>query len=240
MAQGVAATGYLTSDISVIPNSADLDEFDVARPAGQSWREQLKVRDDQILVGYVGTLGRVNNVTQLVEIAGELADDARFRFVIVGDGIERELVTRLARERGVLGRSLHLLDAAPKSAMPGILAALDVATSFVLPIREMEMNSANKFFDALAAGRCVAINHGGWQADLLETFNAGIQMPYDSAPAAAALRALADQPGLIQRKGHNARKLAADQFSRDALANQLEQVLVNVVQATALHSDEPG
>jgi len=29
-------------------------------------------------------------------------------------------------------------------------------------------NSANKFFDALAAGRAVLINYRGWQAELLK------------------------------------------------------------------------
>jgi hypothetical protein len=35
-------------------------------------------------------------------------------------------------------------------------------------------NSANKFFDSLAAGRSIAINYGGWQAELLSSTRAGV------------------------------------------------------------------
>ena len=51
----------------------------------------------------------------------------------------------------------------------------------------MWANSANKFFDALASGTPVAINYGGWQADLLEETSAGIVLPPND-PGEAAKR----------------------------------------------------
>lgn len=40
-------------------------------------------------------------------------------------------------------------------------AAASVVTSFVIDMKELWANSANKFFDALASGTAVAINYGG-------------------------------------------------------------------------------
>ena len=37
--------------------------------------------------------------------------------------------------------------------MVNVMSAADIATSLFIPLEEMEANSANKFFDALASGR---------------------------------------------------------------------------------------
>ena len=62
----------------------------------------------------------------------------------------------------MLDETLTVQPPLPKREIPALLAAATVATSLFRPIPEMESNSANKFFDALAAGRPVAINYGGW------------------------------------------------------------------------------
>ena len=41
----------------------------------------------------------------------------------------------------------------------------------------MENNSANKFFDGLAAGKPMMINYGGWQSRLIKKNNAGFTIP---------------------------------------------------------------
>ena len=50
---------------------------------------------------------------------------------------------------------------------------------------ELEANSANKFFDYLAAGKPVVINYGGWQQALLEETGAGIRIKYQDLDRAA-------------------------------------------------------
>ena len=84
----------------------------------------------------------------------------------------------------MLDVTLRVLPPVRKREMPNLLAAATVATSLFRPIPEMEANSANKFFDALAAARPVAINYGGWHRELLAESGAGIALP--TAPRAAA------------------------------------------------------
>jgi glycosyltransferase involved in cell wall biosynthesis len=95
---------------------------------------------------------------------------------------------------------------------------------------EMWANSANKFFDGLAAGRPVAINYGGWQADLLRESGAGIRLPASEPRPAAALLAqvLASRPWLAAA-GEASLRLAHSHFDRDKLAVELERVLVDAV-----------
>ena len=234
MAAGVVAAGYPNERIIVVPNSSDLEFFRRDPARGQAFRKQLGISDHQILVGYAGTLGRINGVGYLVQVAAALQSDSRFAFAVVGDGQEREIVEDLARKLGVWRRNFFLLPAMPKEDIPAVLSAFDIASSVCLPIPELESNSANKFFDALAAGCCVAINYGGWQAELLQESSAGLRLSSDPAHAASELLELASYPERIKIYGHNARRLAEERFSRDKLSATIEDVLAEaVVESTA-------
>jgi glycosyltransferase involved in cell wall biosynthesis len=229
MAEGVRRSGYPQEKVTVVPNASDLEFFKRNIPLGRAYRTQLGIDDGKILVGYVGTLGRINGIAYLVRVAAVLKGDPRFVFLVVGDGQEREQVAALARAENVLDRNFLMLSKIPKIQVPALLSAVDVATSLFLPIPEMESNSANKFFDALAAGCCVAVNYGGWHARLLLDAEAGIGLAADPRRAAAQLQALADEPGSIQRAGLNARRLAEEKFSRDDLATSIQGVLAGVL-----------
>jgi glycosyltransferase involved in cell wall biosynthesis len=229
MAEGVRRTGYPGTKITVVPNAADLETFRRDIPGGRAFRAKMGIEDGKILVGYLGTLGRINGVSYLVRVAAALKNDARFVFISVGDGQDRDLVAELARSEGVLDRNFLMLSKVPKTDVPAILSAVDVATSLFLPIPQMESNSANKFFDALAAGCCVAVNYGGWHAQLLLDARAGIRLAPEPRQAAADLQALADGPGSIREAGINARRLAERSFSRDQLTAQVLAVLTRAL-----------
>jgi glycosyltransferase involved in cell wall biosynthesis len=229
MADGVLRTGYPKERVVIVPNASDLELFQRDASQGEAFRRRIGIESGKILVGYLGTLGRINGVSYLVRIAAALRDDPRFVFLTVGDGLEREQVSALARSEGVLDRNFLMLPKIAKSEVPALLSAVDVATSLVLPIPQLESNSANKFFDALAAGCCVAINYGGWHAQLLKEARAGIRLDTDPRRAAADLQVLADEPGRIASAGLNARRLAEEKFSRDELAAKIHAVLTRVL-----------
>lgn len=230
MKAGVIATGVSSDKISVIPNGSDLEigsaNSDVARERS---RAEIGVHADDILIVYPGTLGQVNDCSYLVELAAALQPTAKVKFLTVGDGREVNKVRTLAREKGVLDRKFFMLDRVPKNEMAAFLAAGDIIVSTVLPIPELEANCANKVFDGFAAGRCVAINHGGWLDDLLRESQAGFRFPRNVEQAARQLEALAAQPEWIREAGLRARALAESAFSREVLATQMERVLSGVV-----------
>jgi glycosyltransferase involved in cell wall biosynthesis len=91
----------------------------------------------------------------------------------------------------------------------------------------MRANSANKFFDALAAGRPIAVNHYGWLADLVRERGLGLVLdPSDFAESARALVGFLKNPTEIQSARLAARRAARELFDRDVLAAQLEDVLL--------------
>jgi glycosyltransferase involved in cell wall biosynthesis len=98
------------------------------------------------------------------------------------------------------------------------------------PLKAMEDNSANKFFDALAAARPVAINYGGWQKELLQKSGAGLCLhPTDLGEAADQLHQLLTSPERRAACSQASAKLADEKFSRDGLYQRLKSVFLGVL-----------
>jgi glycosyltransferase involved in cell wall biosynthesis len=231
MKDGIVRAGTPAEKVSVIPNACDNDLFDVPAAVGLGFSAQHSYLMNRPLVVYAGAFGRVNGLEYLVQLAQQVRYlDEDIVFLLVGAGREKQALHDLAQDLGVLNRTLWLMEETPRRMIPEILSAATIATSTTISNPVLWNNSANKFFDALAAGRPIAINHGGWQAELLCESGAGIVLPPDDIDQAAQL--LVDFIHSEERLGRAcraARVLASERFDRRLLANQLEEVLLSVV-----------
>ncbi|EFK08106.1 glycosyltransferase, group 1 family protein [delta proteobacterium NaphS2] len=226
--EGVLRTCYPEKNIHVIPNSCDIDLFQVAHEKGVAFRKKFEWLSTRPLVVYAGTFGRINGVGYLPKLASEvLSLDTDIRFLAIGEGYEEKTIKRMAFELGVLDKNFFMLPSLPKSQIPDIFSAATITMSTFIDLPQMWANSANKFFDSLAAGRPVAINYEGWQADLLRETGAGVVLPPNDMPRGAKIlvKAITDYRW-VKKAGKAALDLARNRFSRDRLANQLEKVLI--------------
>lgn len=87
----------------VIPLGIDLRTYDPPPAAREAFRDSIGASPDEILVGFVGRLTGIKNLPMFIETAGRYlekrtASDPKLRFVIVGDGHERESLESLSRE----------------------------------------------------------------------------------------------------------------------------------------------
>ena len=237
MARDVAARGFPRRRVTVIPNGCDVDLEAASVDEVDTFRARLfpDLRPDQPLVVYAGCLGISHEPGWLVDVAFQTyALDPDIRFAIVGRGDLAEPIRERARQAGVLDKNLYLRPPIPKADMPKLLRLASMATSTAAPVRELEDNSANKFFDALANGVPVALNYGGWQADLLAEYEAGLTLPYSRhCEAAVGLRETLRDPARLARMRQGASRLAREQFDRETLTSSLEQVLSQAVHARA-------
>ena len=227
MGDGIVRAGYPRDRVTVIPNSSDVDLFRVPPEEGLEWRRRHPEVGDRPMVLYAGTLGRINGVDWLAEVAKEAASiDPAVCFVVVGDGIAAPEVRQAAERLGVLGGNFILLPSMPKREMPAVLSAATICTSVVIDLEALWHNSANKVFDALAAARPIAVNHRGWQAELIEASGAGLVLPVGDVEAAARLLVeRVTDGGWVRDAGRAAGRLADERFHRDLLAGQLDDVL---------------
>jgi glycosyltransferase involved in cell wall biosynthesis len=222
--------------VTVVPNGSDRALFGSAGAgqAGAALRRAMPWLQDRPMILYAGALGVVNGVDYLVRMAAQLAGtDPDVRIVILGDGRMREQIRRLAVELGVLDRNLFLLEPVPKTDVVAFFAACDLATGLTINLPELGSDSSNKLIDAFAAGRPVAVNHGGWIAELITASGAGLVLPPDDpAGAAAAVAAFVRDPEASSAARTAAAALARHHFDRDLLFQEFERVLTGAVRAT--------
>lgn len=231
MKNGVVRTGYPSSRVAVIPNGCDNVEFACDQDAAEQFRAARPWLGDRPLLIYAGTFGRVNGVGYAVDLAKHLLSlNSNIRLLLVGDGAERELVQLKARESGVLDKNLFLEPRIPKKDVFTLFSVATIASNLVIDFPEARANSANKFFDALAASKPIFLNHGGWMHDLVVKHQCGIAAwgrPLRQVARELDSR-LNDSEWLI-RAGCSSKRLAESFFDRDLLASQLEKVLVSAV-----------
>jgi glycosyltransferase involved in cell wall biosynthesis len=226
MGDGVAKTGYPNKNIHIIPNSSDISFFQLNKKLKIGLQNKYKWNVGDKIIIYTGTLGEINGVEYLVDIANEFIEiNNKVKFLIVGDGIEEQAIRNKAKIYNCLDNNLFLINQLPKNKMPGLYNLSTIATSLFIPLKEMEANSANKFFDTLAAGKPIVINYGGWQKDLIEKHNIGLVLARDPKVAAKALNELLKNDELLSIMGKNALSLGKSEFSRDKLADKLINVL---------------
>ena len=227
MAGGVIKSGYSSHKVHVIPNSCNTGFFQVPEERGKEFFKTHSGLQGGSLVLYAGTLGHINGIGYLVDIAGAMLKiDPAVRFLIVGDGKEQNKIREKAVNAGVLKKNLWMMPPIPKSEMPCLLSASTIAISLFINLPEMWNNSANKFFDALAAGRPVMINYEGWQADLIRETGSGLVVPpTDFSQSAKMLHNFLSEPDKVAKAGQAAFQLAKTRFGSDDLAEELLAVL---------------
>lgn len=227
MRDGVIKAGYDARRVCVIPNACDNQSF-IAEPekikAFRSTRDWL---GDNPLLLYAGTLGQINGVGYLVEVARHLQKiSPSVRILIVGEGQERTQIVEQAKVAGVLNKNLFVENYLPKSEMATLFGAADLSASLFVDLPEMRANSANKFFDTLAACRPIMINYGGWQAKIVEDTGSGIVtwgMSMEDVAEKIA-KCISDDVWLASA-GKSSKQLAQELFDRDKLADEFETVI---------------
>lgn len=211
MADGVRAVRP-SADVTVVPNACDFDSFGSTVLDRETARASLGFGDELVAV-YAGSLGWSYNVEWVVRLAAEVP---QVRFLILGEGASSEHCRTLASELGMDPDKL-LPGTVPKRDVPRYYAAADVVVSSLSDHPSLQGNSLNKVFDAMATGRPVVFNHGGWLSDLLVETGAGWRLDRDTGSAATQLSEIVADRTSINRAGSLNEKQGQVKFSRDNL-----------------------
>lgn len=228
----ISRTDTPTAKVSVIPNISELRRFENAEPGKKLIKSLIGFQPKKSLL-YAGTLGQVNGLKFLVDIAIRTQKcDEDIIFLVLGDGNEKADLKRYAAEKGVLDKNLFFLNPVPKAMLPQLYSEVSVASSFVIPVKELWANSANKFFDSLAAGKPILINYEGWQANVIREQNIGFVFDYradNMAHEAMRFVKYINDDALLAVQGRNARRVAEEKYSLDIATKQYLKILENVV-----------
>ena len=164
--------------IEVIENISEINRFQNGFSREVSVLKKKIGFQPRFPILYAGTFGRVNGIDYVIALAETLIHiDPSIVFILVGDGVEKSAIIREAIDKGVLNRNVFILDSVLKQDLPQLYFECAMGSSFVIPIKELWANSANKFFDSLAASKPILINHQGWQKEVITKSNIGYVLP---------------------------------------------------------------
>jgi len=165
--------------ITIITNLSDVLGFQKQQ---EKSKISIPIAKNSPIILYAGSFGRINGVVYLVEIAKEMFKiNPNLYFLLAGDGYDKKKIIDTSKKYGLFNKTLYCLDYVSKDQIPKLLSRATVTTSLFINLPEMENNSANKFFDGLAAGKPIMINYGGWQAELIKDSGSGFRIPSNDA-----------------------------------------------------------
>jgi glycosyltransferase involved in cell wall biosynthesis len=225
MREQVLARGVQPGKVHVVHNGTDCAAF-VPTPKGPSHRAGGYSETVRFL--YAGHMGYANDVEGLVHTMGELLQQhptLPVHLTLVGDGAHRPQVEAALAAIGNPA-SITLLPAQPKYTLPALFQQHNVGIVWFREHPVLEHNSANKFYDYLAAGLPVLLNYSGWQGRYLRNYQAGLPtLQGDRVAFVRAMVELATNATLRTELGANARRLAVECFDRAMLAERALGVL---------------
>ncbi len=203
---------YPNNKSVVIPNISELNRFsNIEKTVDIDFPEGKKI------VLYAGTFGNVNGLSYVNKLAKETLElDPDLWYYLIGFGKEKEGNIQEAKELGVLNKNVFIFDPVKKNDLPYLYSKCTAGSSYVIDIPALWDNSANKFFDTLAAKKPIVINHQGWQADTIKEYNIGYVLPpVVSREIAKGFVAYMNDSALLKQQGENSYKLAEKEYSLD-------------------------
>ncbi|MFN3802507.1 glycosyltransferase family 4 protein [Belliella pelovolcani] len=214
-----AVRARTNTPIAIVPNFSDTAFFQPTSEKDSLLLEQLGLKD-QLTILYAGAIGQVNAVGELLDLAKLALEERRpYQFLVVGKGSHQRALLEKAADLGL--KNFRFFDFGNKEKVRMLLDISDMAFISFEHLPVLKTNSPNKFFDALAAGKAILVNHKGWVYDLTKKYQLGIfhhsKSPEKTLAKIDQMLAENTLP-LYQR---NARKLAEEHFTKEMAIKRL-------------------
>jgi glycosyltransferase involved in cell wall biosynthesis len=220
--------GISAEKIEVITNGADLTRF-APRPKDADLVRTLGL-EDHFVAGYVGTHGlahALGTVLEAAEIVRGLPGGDAVRFVLLGDGAEKQ--TLKARAEALRLTNVVFVDTVTKDEVARYWSLLDASIVHLKDTPLFRTVIPSKLFECMAMG--IPVLHGvrGESADIVARDGVGVVFtPENPRALAQAITALMnDEPG---RKAMARRCVeGARAYDRTNLARRMSGLLERVV-----------
>lgn len=231
-------TGYLRkliergvpeAKIDVITNGADLEFYQPGLP-DENFRQEYGLRD-KFVAAYVGTLGMASGLEVALQASRQLKEegDDSIRFLLVGDGAQKEALARQVREESLT--HVVFTGRLPKERMPDVLRSVDICFIHLKKSELFKTVLPSKLFEAFAVGRAVVLGVDGSAHEVLESADGGIFIePGNVDDLIAAVRKLQNDAVARERFEKNGLKHVREHYDRDKLAEDYIASLTSVVE----------
>lgn len=218
MKENLLKKGVPLDKVTVITNLSMNEDYDK-----ETTKNVEKNQNNKIKCIHHGTMGLVNGLDFILDVAKTYPNE-EIEYHLIGDGNQKERLKKRIKEEKI--PYIYIKDNMLKDEVIEEVLSSDIGIMSVENYKILEDNSANKFFDYLAAGLPVLINYEGWQKEVLEGNYAGKSFDFnDKEGFYQFVLKLKNNKKLKEEYGRNAKKLAINKYDVRLLANQFEEIL---------------
>lgn len=202
-----------------ISNAADfslseklLNEFD------RDTFRKMHDLEGRFVITYVGAHGVANYLEQLID-AGKALADTNVLFLLIGQGMEKDKLVKLAAERKV--NNVRFLDSVPKAEVFRYILASEMGASVLKKVDTFKTVYSNKTFDYMSCKKPILMGIDGVSRELLEDAGAGSYVePENIAEYNMVIRLYINDPERLKREGESGYRFAKENFDREVLAKK--------------------
>jgi colanic acid biosynthesis glycosyl transferase WcaI len=224
-AQAIADYIGATDKIQVVYNGIDLERFS-PQVDGTAFKAKYGLSATRKIVAFIGVFTTQNDFGTIFAAMQKLSDREDVQFVLVGTGVQAEIVQQLIAQSGASADQVKALGWMDYADIPAAWAAADV---MLLALHDQPLYAGTvpaKYFEAFASGVPVVAAVQGIAAELLENSGAGIAVPCNDAEALSeTVTRLLDDPVLRQQMGDAGRRYAIEHFDPQRNADAYEAAL---------------
>lgn len=207
--------------VDVIPNMADTEFYRPTRK--DATLEQKYGVNGKLVLSYIGTFGLANGLEQMLDCAETVRKNPKIHFILCGDGAMRSALVKYAQQYTLT--NVSFIPMQQRTGVKEVLNITDAAFISYQPLSVLETGSPNKYFDALAAGKMIVINFGGWIKADIESNHCGISIRNPEDFKEKVLTVLQNEAELSQHQ-QAARKLAEQKYSREKLSELFVKLFI--------------
>jgi colanic acid biosynthesis glycosyl transferase WcaI len=227
----LAGKGVSRAACHLFPNWVDTEAiFPVTQPS--PLRAELGISAWETVALYSGTMARKQGLEMLAEAAGRLAGHEGLRFVFCGEGPGKPALENLIRQFPNININVRWIPLQPFARLNDLLNLADI---HLLPQRAdaADLVMPSKLTGMLASGRpIVATARPGTQLAQVVEGRGIVVEPGDASAFAGALKKLAQDRGLREELGGNARAYAVSELKKETILSRLEQELLGFAAAS--------
>jgi glycosyltransferase involved in cell wall biosynthesis len=179
----------------------------------------------KFVVSYIGAIGLANGLDYFVECArASQRLGLPIHFLLCGDGALTEYIRRISQQHQL--SNFTLLPFENRDGVREIMNVTDASFICYKPIPVLETGSPNKYFDALAAGKLVIVNFGGWIKDEIENQQCGVSVdPKHPTDFVSKIKAFVENREKLKSYQQASRTLAESKYSRRMLSEKFVDIL---------------
>jgi len=191
----------------------DIDRFSLTKDKTSS-KKKIKINPDKKVIGYVGRISKEKNAGLLLEAFKRLENQDNLMLLMVGDGpknLTKEFrETKNCKVTGFVNDVQTYLKAMDIFVMPSLTETTSLAT-----------------LEAMSSGLPVIVTKIGFMKSYIVKSHNGIFFPRNSATMLSVkIEKLLQNPELMVKLGHNARKTVAYAFSWERSINRIKRLLL--------------